>query len=433
MIAQPLATQRFAPAVPSTCGLYIHIPFCARKCAYCDFNTYAGLDALIPPYVDALCAELRLRAAQAADRVVTTVFVGGGTPTLLGAAELGAIMDVVRAAFALHPAAEITCEANPGTVDQARFGVLRQLGVNRLSMGAQSFQPAELQWLERIHGADDVERAYGAARDAGFDNINLDFMFGLPGQALATWSATLEHALAMAPEHLSLYSLIVEPGTPLFHRVQSGTQAPPDDDEAAGHWEHAMARLAGAGYVHYEVSNWARDDRPAPAAGVDALDPDSAWDVVPAFAARHNLTYWRNGDWVAAGAGAHGHLRARRADAGHYSYVDRRWGNVRSVAAYIASVRRGAGVGPIEAFDEELTAPTGMGETMMLGLRLVDEGVPHARFARLHGIDPRAVFGSELRELAALGLIEVDAERTRATRRGLALLDRVAERFVGVG
>lgn len=423
------AARRVHEPVPATCALYLHIPFCARKCAYCDFNTYAGLEALIPAYVEALRAELRLRGAQAAGRTVTTVFVGGGTPTLLDGAQLASILATVREAFDVHPGAEITCEANPGTVDRERFEALRAAGANRLSLGAQSFRPDELRWLERIHGADDVARALDAARWAGFDNVNLDLMFGLPGQPLAAWDASLTRALDLRPEHLSLYGLIVEPGTPLHRRVASGAQAPPDDDVAAAHWEHAMARLAAAGFRHYEVSNWARDDRPAPAGSIDALDPDASGDRVPALASRHNLVYWRSGDWLAAGAGAHGRWRAHDATAPS-GYVDRRWSNARGVAAYVERIGRGEGSGPVEAEAEAVDARTAMGEAMMLGLRLVDEGVVHARFERRHGVDPREAFGAELAALEDEGLVSVDAARIRTTPLGLALGNRVAERFI---
>ncbi|MBI3958433.1 MAG: radical SAM family heme chaperone HemW, partial [Chloroflexi bacterium] len=215
-----------APAEPL--GLYVHIPFCEKKCPYCDFNTYAKLRNLFQSYVDALCMELELWAARLDGRTIQTIFVGGGTPTVLSLAQLSQIFETIRRCYRLDPVCEITSEANPGTVDQAKFAGLVGLGVNRLSMGAQSFDPNELAFLGRIHSVDDVSRAYDAARAAGFDNINLDFIFGLPNQSPPIWAATLERAIALAPEHLSLYSLIVEPETPLFHWVETGRVPAPD-------------------------------------------------------------------------------------------------------------------------------------------------------------------------------------------------------------
>ena len=201
-------------------ALYLHIPFCAARCAYCDFNTYAGLERLFAPFTGALVAEIR-RAGETRGRPPAhTLFIGGGTPTVLPPELLARSLDACREAFDLAPAAEITSEANPGTVDQAHFAALRGMGVNRLSMGVQSFDDAELRWLGRIHSADEAEAAFRAARQAGFANINLDFIFGLPGQEPATWLATLARAIALQPEHLSLYSLTVEHGTPLAGRVQ---------------------------------------------------------------------------------------------------------------------------------------------------------------------------------------------------------------------
>src|SRR4051812_8743224 len=243
-------------------GLYIHIPFCERKCPYCDFNTYAGLEMHFQELVAALAGEMARWREPMRQRMVSTIFIGGGTPTVLEEAQLAQIFAAVDANFRLAETCEITCEANPGTVDRAKFAALRRLGVNRLSMGVQSFQPPELSFLGRIHDVSDVYRAYSAARAAGFTNINLDFIFGLPHQAMDDWENTLDQALQLAPEHLSLYSLIVEPNTPLHHWVQVGQVDAPDDDLAADLYELAMGKLAEAGYVQYEVSNWARNDGP---------------------------------------------------------------------------------------------------------------------------------------------------------------------------
>ncbi|MBK8047832.1 MAG: radical SAM family heme chaperone HemW [Anaerolineales bacterium] len=261
-------TVRQTPHLPPL-GLYLHIPFCERKCPYCDFNTYAGLHALHQDTVDALCREMEQRAADAAGRTVVSIFIGGGTPTLLTPAQLEQLLKAIQMNFEVASTAEISCEANPGAVDRERFMALRMLGVNRLSMGVQSFQPEELKFLGRIHDVADVYVAFDAARAVGFDNINLDFIFGLPRQPLVAWSSTPDSALALAPEHLSLYSLIVEPDTPLEHWVHTGQVEVPDEDNAADHYELAMERLAAGGYWQYEVST----GRSAPPANSRRCNP----------------------------------------------------------------------------------------------------------------------------------------------------------------
>lgn len=393
-------------------GLYLHIPFCERKCPYCDFNTYAGMEAQHQATVDALCAEMARWSERLAERTVTTVFVGGGTPTVLSAAQLEQLFAAMHRHFRVAPAAEITCEANPGTVDRARFALLRGLGVNRLSMGVQSFQPEELRFLGRIHSVEDVYAAYASARQAGFTNINLDFIFGLPGQQEADWQATLDQALALAPEHLSLYSLIVEPETPLFHWVESGRSAAPDEDMAATLYEMALAQLGAAGYLHYEVSNWARQSA-----------AEDAQTTAPQLACQHNLIYWRNVEYLGIGPGAHSHLYVSE-PAG---VVERRWGNRKPVAGYNRRVVAGAA---LEEFSEEIAPRLAMAESMMVGLRLVREGVELRRFARQHGVALTEIFAGELASLQQAGLLIVDEERVRLTGRGLLMGNQVFLQFL---
>ncbi|HQY90189.1 radical SAM family heme chaperone HemW [Caldilinea sp.] len=396
----------------SPLGLYIHIPFCERKCPYCDFNTYAGLEALHQATVDALCAEMERWAARMAQYTVATIFIGGGTPTVLEARQLGQLFEAIHRCFRVAPTAEITCEANPGTVDQAKFAVLRTLGVNRLSMGVQSFRPDELRFLGRIHSAEDVYTAYATAREVGFANINLDFIFGLPGQTEGDWQATLDEALTLAPEHLSLYSLIVEPDTPLFHWVESGRSEAPDDDLAATLYEMALVQLGAAGYVHYEVSNWAR-----------RLAPEDEHSEMPRLACQHNLMYWRNQAYLGIGPGAHSHLHVHAGEVP----VERRWGNRKPVAGYNRRVQAG---GPLEEFVEEIPPRLAMAESMMVGLRLVREGVRLDRFLALHGVLPTAIFADELKQLHKAGLLIVDDERVQLTRRGLLMGNQVFLQFL---
>jgi oxygen-independent coproporphyrinogen III oxidase len=395
-------------------GVYIHVPFCARKCPYCDFNTYAGLGSLYERTVEALCTELSVWGERIAGRAVTSVFVGGGTPTVLADAQLSCLLETVQSEFSLAGDCEITVEANPGTVDREKFRLLHGLGVNRLSIGVQSFQPDELMFLGRIHGVDDVYRAYDAARAAGFDNLNLDFIFGLPNQALEMWEDTLNKAVALGPEHLSLYSLIVEPNTPLDQWVESGQVIAPDEDQTGEMYELAVERLSRSGYVHYEVSNWAKGAN------------EEGWSagLLPKRACRHNLLYWRNGEYVGIGPGAHSHLRHRDADG---MMVSRRWSNYKSVQGYVRRIEERE---PVEAFSEELSVRDSMGETMMLGLRLVHEGVSYRRFEQLHGIGLVDVYGEELQTLQKRGLVDADGERVRLTPRGLMLGNQAFVEFL---
>lgn len=397
-------------------GLYLHIPFCARKCAYCDFNTYAGMEALFEPFVQALCRELELAAEVHGDREVDTVFIGGGTPTVLAPGQLARILERLRSVFHLRPDAEITVEANPGSGDRERFRVLADQGVQRVSIGGQSFQDDELRFLGRIHGPAELALAVEAARAAGIARLNLDLIFGLPGQALASWERSLEAALALAPEHLSLYSLIVEEGTPLAAWVADGRVAAPDPDLAADHYTLARERLGAAGYVHYEVSNWAL----APADGAALGD----WETPPA-ASRHNLRYWRNQDYLGLGPGAHGALH-QPAGPGRGHRL-RRWWNLRPVPDYLRRLSEGR---TPEEDAEEPDGPAALGETMMLGLRLLREGLAWAEVEALHGIDARRVYADTLAELQGWGLIEGDGRRLRLSARGLPVGNQVFCRFL---
>ena len=396
----------------SRLGLYIHIPFCEKKCPYCDFNTYAGLQSLFQATVDALCTEMEQWRVRLGARPLSSIFLGGGTPTVLTDQQLGQLFETVHRCFTLTPDCEITCEANPGTVDRPKFKALHALGVNRLSLGVQSFQPQELQFLGRIHDVADVLEAFAAARAAGFTNINLDFIFGLPDQPLVNWQATLDQALALGPEHLSLYSLIVEPNTPLQHWVQTGKVKEPDEDCAADLYEFAMTRLAEAGYRQYEVSNWAK---------VKQAEPPG---LMPALASRHNLLYWRNHEYLGIGPGAHSHLRMETATG---EVVSKRWGNRKPVPSYVKRIQAGESV---EEFSENIDLRMAMGETMMLGLRLLEECVAFQRFQALHGVALQTIFADELTQLQNKQLIEVDETRVRLTPRGLLLGNQVFAQFL---
>ncbi len=374
------------------------------------------MDDAFQQTVDALCAEMVRWQGPLANRSISTIFLGGGTPTILSAPQLAQLFTAIKGSFNLSSTCEITCEANPGTVDREKFETLRCLGVNRLSIGVQSFQPQELQFLGRIHDTTDVVKAFTAARQAGFDNINLDFIFGLPGQAPTAWQATLDAALELAPDHLSLYSLIVEPNTPLHHWVASGKVADTDDDLAADLYEMAMTTLAAAGYQHYEVSNWAR---PQKIHGTAATAP---------LACEHNLIYWRNQEYLGIGPGAHSHLVLSTLAADGQSALDeRRWGNRKPVPSYVKRIQRGESV---EDFSEQIGARLAMGETMMLGLRLLQEGVSFQRFFARHGLELRDFFAKELTQLTDWGLITVDDQRIRLAPRGVLVGNQVFSYFL---
>ena len=396
----------------SEVALYVHVPFCLRRCAYCDFITYTGKLHHRPAYVAALRAEMRHRAERFPALRAQTLYFGGGTPSLLEPAEVAALVAQARASFHLPQGAEITLEANPVTLTAERAAALREAGVNRLSLGVQSFDDAELRLLGRLHDAAGAVRAVEAARAGGFRNLSLDLIFGLPRQSLASWQATLEAALRLRPQHLSLYALTVEPGTPLAAQIAAGQLPAPDPDLAAEMYEAASARLLEAGYWQYEISNWALGTEP----------PRRRWQFPPGgrteatvrFASRHNLTYWRNTPWLGFGVAAHSWLEGQR------------WHNVEAVEAYLARVaERGEAV----AASERIGAALERGETLMMGLRLA-EGVGEADFLRRFGLPLRESFPQAIERFTAMGLLEWREGRLRLTVRGRLLGNQVFAAFL---
>ncbi len=382
-------------------SLYLHIPFCRHRCSYCDFNTYAGLEAWIEPYVHALGTEIRQIAAAQPGLPVHTVFFGGGTPSLLPIPLLEQLIRALHETFDLAPDAEITLEANPGTVDKTYLHDLHALGVNRLSFGMQSARPDELRLLERQHDPPDVIRCVTWARQAGFENINLDLIFGLPHQTLAHWQTSVEAALALEPMHLALYALTLEHGTPLAHWVGHGWMAAPDPDLAAEMYEWAAERLSTAGYAQYEISNWAQ----------------------PGFECRHNRQYWRNLPYLGLGAGAHGFAQGFRT------------ANVRAPQAY---AKRAANAQPLpfpRTFATVTLTPidreTEIQETLMMGLRLTEEGVSDAAFRARFGEGLQERYSETIAHLGRLGLVEWTPDaRLRLTPRGRLLGNRVFMEFL---
>lgn len=390
-------------------GLYLHIPFCRVRCAYCDFNTYAGLEARIPAYLQALQGELKgvARAAKGDKGApeIDSIFFGGGTPSLLPAASVGHLIAAVQDGFKLSKSAEITLEANPGTVDRAYLADLNRIGVSRVSFGMQSSHPAELKLLDRLHDFPEVIHAVRDARLAGFDNINLDLIYGLPGQGMVHWQATVRRALELGPDHLSMYSLSLEYGTPMRHWVLGGLLPAPNPDLAAEMYEWADAELGRAGFRAYEISNWAR------------RTDEGALRVC-----RHNLHVWRNLPYLGFGAGAHGFAAGWR------------YANVRSPNAYIERIAHGGRMAfpcsPAVDWRESVDSQQNIENTMILGLRLVEEGVSKQAFALRTGRSLESVYGETIEGLRGDGLIDWQEERLRLTRRGRLLGNQVFSRFL---
>jgi putative oxygen-independent coproporphyrinogen III oxidase len=363
-------------------GIYVHVPFCLTRCGYCDFNAYAGLDALRPRYVTALLREAELAAPGWDDEDVVSVFLGGGTPTTLDAADLKAVLVHLGDRFAVVPDAEVTIEANPDTVDAEKLAGLREGGFGRLSMGAQSFDRSVLASLERIHDPDSVRRAFAAAREAGYENVNLDLIYGAEGEGLDSWERTLLETIELAPEHVSAYALTIEPATPLGRRVASGASPAPDPDLQADMFAAACDVLREAGYRHYEVSNWAK----------------------PGYECRHNLGYWERRPYLGLGAGAHSYRQ------------NRRWWNVRPPEEYLRRVE--AGGLPIGG-DETLDPTDAYLEEVFLRLRIL-EGIPAS------WVEP-----GRAEPFLQSGLLELDRDALVPTERGMLLLDELVLALAG--
>jgi putative oxygen-independent coproporphyrinogen III oxidase len=370
-------------------GIYVHVPFCRTRCGYCDFNTYTaaelGSGASRGSYAGLAIAEIRLARSVLGERAgpAATVFFGGGTPTLLPAAGLAAILAAITTEFGLAPDAEVTTEANPETVDPAMLAQLRAAGFTRISLGMQSAVPHVLSVLERTHQPGRPEQCVAWARAAGFEHVSLDLIYGTPGESAADWEKSLAAVAAAGPDHISAYALIVEEGTRLAARIRRGELPAPDDDELADRYLAADASLSAAGLSWYEVSNWAASD---------------------AARCRHNQLYWSGGDWWGVGPGAHSHVGGTR------------WWNVRHPAAYAARIS--AGHSPGQAREVLTAAERGM-EQIMLATRLTD-GCPLAVLEPAGRAAAAAAVADGLAEPAAYA-----AGRVVLTLRGRLLADAV--------
>lgn len=376
-------------------GLYIHTPFCRSKCVYCDFNSYVGRDDLIEPYVAALLGQISAGArsspwARGPLPSITTIYFGGGNPAVLGGEALSEILTRVRRAHDLCPDAEISLEINPEDAGIEFLSFLRARGINRLSLGWQSLNDRRLALLGRRHDARAAERSLGAARAAGFENINVDLIFGLPGQTVDGWRQELVQAVDLAPPHISTYALTLEPGTPLAEQVAAGKMPVPDEDQVADMYALARRLLAERGYDHYEISNFAR----------------------PGYRCRHNLNYWAGGDYLGVGAGAHSH---RKGD---------RWWNLAEPGAFIEGLKAGGAV----AGHESLDSLTQLRERVILGLRLL-EGIDCLMLEREFGVDFKLVFAAAVAQSKHMGLF-TDGRRLALTEDGLLLANEIMSAFV---
>ncbi len=393
-----------AEAGSSGLSLYVHIPFCETKCHYCDFNTYAGIEALIPGYLTALETEIRFWGRGLSRPKVSTIFFGGGTPSYVPIEGIEAICAAIFEAFDVDADTEVTLESNPGDYSRRDLSRYIDAGINRLSIGVQSLDDGLLKSLSRRHDAETAIGAYRSAREAGFDNINLDLMFGLSDQTIEQWQDSVDRVIALRPEHLSLYALTLEPGTPLDAMVKSGEVADPDPDLAADMYLYAESALGDAGFDHYEISNWSLPERES----------------------RHNLAYWLNAPYLGVGPGAHSYL------------PDRRFAALRSPRRYVDLLGGTLPEGdPVDALSslgilesvEPITPAMELADTMMMGMRL-SRGIRTDEFRARFGAGLREVFGPLIDELSGMGLLVGDNDGIRLSDSGHLLGNEVFERFV---
>jgi len=365
--------------------LYLHVPFCTWVCAYCDFTAYPVLQGMISPYLDALEGEIRAASGAYPVKPLRTVFIGGGTPSLLEPLQVARLLATVAARCGIRADAEVTLEANPGTVNAVRAAGWLQAGVNRLSIGVQSLNPSALRFLERLHTGEEALAAVRAARAAGFRNLNCDLLYGVPGVTLQDWLHSLDRVLAEGPDHLSAYELTVEAGTRLAHEVRRGRVTMPDADAQLAQYWAAAERLRAAGFEHYEISNWAR----------------------PGAACRHNLAGWEYRPYLGCGAGAHSLVR-------HADGSSERWWNVKGLRAYMQRAPGGQAVDGREVLSAERAA----GEAAMLGIRV------------LSGTRAAKSFPAERRRLVAAKLLLREGDVSRLTPRGVELANQVGALFL---
>ncbi len=390
-------------------GVYIHFPFCKSRCQYCDFNTSAGMEAFMPEYCRYLIEEIQVYGEKYSSIFsICSIYLGGGTPSYLPTDSISEVIQAVEGSFPILPDVEISMETNPADITPRKSEQWREAGVNRISIGMQSAHDAELKMLGRRHSFDDVCRAVENIRKAGFDNFNLDLMFGLPNQSLQSWQDSIKKALGLFPTHLSLYALTVEEGTPLAADIEAAILPAPDNDLAADMFEWVMDFLPTQGFAQYEISNWAKQEK-----------RDQR--------CRHNILYWHNQDYFGFGAAAHSHIG------------NQRWANEADTARYIQSgtiysehEKNDQSFPWVETFIQ-LSPGDAMGETAMMGLRLVQEGLRDDIFKEKYGESLFSVYEKQIEDLVRLGLLEVvegDVRAIRLTKHGRMVGNQVFMRFL---
>ncbi|MBK9208017.1 MAG: radical SAM family heme chaperone HemW [Anaerolineales bacterium] len=418
---------------PNT-SIYLHIPFCKHRCAYCDFNTYAGQEDSIPAYVKSLINEIEFVGHRAGQMNIHTVFFGGGTPSLLSAPQFDSILKALRSAFTFTADAEISIEANPGTISPEKLNAIRKAGINRISFGVQSANTEELRMLERIHDFFTVIEAVSTARKAGFDNLNLDLIYGLPEQTLASWQTTLQRIVDLHPEHISAYALTLEHGTPFGRWSSKGLLPLPDPDLAAEMYEYAEEFLEANGYVHYEISNWAKNNKDEGGIMKDETSAKNSAFIIhnSSFVCQHNLQYWHSLPYLAFGAGAHGYANGYR-----YSNALRIKTYIERLSLPSASSLLPFPLSPATVNQHKQTLKDDMSEYMLNNLRLTNAGVAESDFRLRFGSGLLDVYPKELEELIGNGLLEkktseskIDSDVYRLTKRGRLLGNQVFIRFV---
>lgn len=363
-------------------ALYIHIPFCRSKCIYCDFASYPNSEDRIESYLEALKGELAGWKDRLGEYELISVFIGGGTPSILSGYQIEDLLRCVRGLVRVRPDVEITMEANPGTVDLRKLQICRRAGVNRISFGAQSMNDELLKKLGRIHTFAEIREAVSMAREAGFDNVSLDLMYALPGQTVELWRETLDRAIALDVDHISAYSLIVEEGTPMYDLAESGKVTLPEDENVVKMQQVAIERLAAAGYHRYEISNYAREGREC----------------------RHNIVYWQRGEYLGVGCAAHSLMNGERFE------------NPRRLDEYLAGVRQCDRIA--------LTREDEMEEMLMLATRMT-RGMNLEDYRDSFGVDFASEHQRTIRRLKLLGLIEIEGGFLRLTQRGLEVQNAV--------
>jgi oxygen-independent coproporphyrinogen-3 oxidase len=389
-------------------SIYIHIPFCKQRCIYCDFITYGAMETYLPDYVQAICSEVEIQGKiyQGCD-VISSIYFGGGTPSLVSENQIESILHSLRKWFLIKDEAEITIEANPGTLGGRNLHAFRELGINRLSLGAQSLDNACLKKLGRIHDVKDIYKSIDTAYSSGFENVSIDLIFNLPWQSLQEWKEDLQKAITLGTQHLSLYNLTLEPGTQLFNLVNSGIYPELNDELAADMYITSQEALASAGFVQYEISNWSKEGN---------------------FESEHNKNYWRNRPYIGIGAAAHSYIH------------DARLENIKTIPGYIKGISESQSkissseFSPANISNLTLSKHEQMQDTMMLGLRMTREGVREDWFSERFDREMSEIFAVQFRELLSSGLCEwgkIDNSMCfRLTSNGILFGNRAFRMFV---